>query len=533
VAVILINFTGNNTQPYTPAQVKSNVFTSTSSVNSYYKEISFGKIALAGNVDVTGDVFGWYTLTNSITTCDWPTWTDAAKAKLTSAGINTAAYNNFIVIGPNIASCGVAGVAWMPGDTSYINGYGTDARVVSHEIGHNFGVHHAASINCTSSTGTRVTLSDTCTEDEYGDWFDVMGFGWRHENNYQKGRLQYYAYASNTQTVPMATSQQYKVAPVEKATTEIQALRVPRAYDSAGNPTSFFYVEYRTPYGFDNFAAGSPVISGVSIRISTDYSVLSKTQLLDMTPATSTYDDSALLVGKEFYDSKTGIRIKTISVDATGAVVSVSTPTPPCTRANPSVSITPTSQWGNPGNTLGYQLSVTNKDGSYCAASTFNLTTTQPSGFAQTPATTSVSLAPGASTTITFQVAAGSSVASGNYSFTETVTNASATTYKAAVSGAFNIYDQNTLPPVVSIINPANGAKVGMKASVQANATSKTSISKMEVYINNILVKSVSGVTTVEYNLNTRKEKAGTITITVKAYDTAGRSGVATISVYK
>ncbi len=68
-----------------------------------------------------------------------------------------------------------AGLGDIAGPETWINGY-VQLRVMAHELGHNFGVHHANSLQC-SVSGMRVALSTDANcpfnsaSDEYGDPF--------------------------------------------------------------------------------------------------------------------------------------------------------------------------------------------------------------------------------------------------------------------------------------------------------------------------------------------------------------------------
>ena len=82
VAVILFNFENYPTTfNLTADDARSDVFTRNdpygygqNSVNAYYQEESYGKLSLTGALRPDGDVFGWYTIPNSVlsypsTTC--------------------------------------------------------------------------------------------------------------------------------------------------------------------------------------------------------------------------------------------------------------------------------------------------------------------------------------------------------------------------------------------------------------------------------------------------------------------------------
>jgi hypothetical protein len=66
VAVILINFTNDTSQPYSPAFANGIVFTNPDSVAAFYAEESYGQLA-----SFTGTVYGWYTINyDSSVGCD-------------------------------------------------------------------------------------------------------------------------------------------------------------------------------------------------------------------------------------------------------------------------------------------------------------------------------------------------------------------------------------------------------------------------------------------------------------------------------
>lgn len=51
------------------------------------------------------------------------------------------------------------------------------AVVLVHEMGHVLGLDHATSLTCRDEAGSPVPLSGSCTSEEYGDPFDIMGHG--------------------------------------------------------------------------------------------------------------------------------------------------------------------------------------------------------------------------------------------------------------------------------------------------------------------------------------------------------------------
>ena len=152
VAIVLLNFSNDTSQPYTIAFAGGVAFSNTDSVANYYAENSWGQLTL------TGDVFGWYTIPNTNANCAYSTWAGAANTAASAAGVNLSSYDNVVYAFPT-TSCGWAGLANMPGRNSYLNGPSAMVlRVMAHELGHNFGTHHASQLNCTEG-GVRVALS--------------------------------------------------------------------------------------------------------------------------------------------------------------------------------------------------------------------------------------------------------------------------------------------------------------------------------------------------------------------------------------
>ena len=342
VAVILANFSNDTSQPLTQDAARSLVFTDVRSTNAYFKEVSFGARSLVGKTRPDGDVFGWYTLTAGNNPCDYSAWGTAARAAAQSAGVDLSGYDHIVHYFPRATACSFSGVGQVPGKYTWING--SSASTISHELGHNFGLHHASSLNCTDN-GARVTLGGTCTLSEYGDPFDVMGSGFRHFSAYQKGRLGWFE-AANMVTV--TTDGTFTVVPIEQKATGIQSLRVPI------DGTKFFYVEFRQPFGFDSFSSTSAVVNGVLIHRGTDYASLSRPELLDMNTGSTTFTDAALGPGKTFTDAASNIKIGVTAISSAGATVTVDVPGGACTPATcQSLGAT----CGTPGNGCGGTLS--------------------------------------------------------------------------------------------------------------------------------------------------------------------------------
>lgn len=529
VAVILFNFIDNTGKPYTLDSARSITFTASNSVNAYFKQASLGNLSLEGKLRQDGDVFGWYTIPYSQTPCDYYTWASAANAAARSAGVDTTGYNHIVYGFPSTSACGWAGLGQLGGSLTWIKGGNFNTRVVGHELGHNLGVHHASSYSCTEN-GIRVPISSSCTKSEYGDPFDIMGNSLKHMSTFHKGRLNWYQ-TDNTNTVTQ--SGVYTIDMIEKPSTGIKALRIPKDVSSTGSITKYYYLEYRNPFGFDNFASTSNVSNGISIRIAPPYTSVTQTLLIDATPSTTSFGDPALTLNKSFTDSAKGITVKTIGIATSSATVEVVvTPTLLCGRNNPGTSISPSSQFGLAGESKTYNVTVTNKDTSTCPNSQFNIASVLPSGFSQTPSTFVTNpLPPGSSQTISINVTSGPLSGEQTYSFTETATNLSSISYKSSASASYSVYLPDSTPPAVSISSPSDGSNVSGRVQISASATDNRGVIKMELYLNGRLELS-SNSSSISHKWNTSpKSISGPYVITIKAYDQAGNTASESVSV--
>ncbi len=336
VAVILFTLPGDSGHSWTQEQARSRVFTASNSVSALYEEESYGQISLTGKLRADGDVFGPFDLSGSTAGCPYSTWNDEADQAAASAGVDLFGYQHIVYIFPLKSACQWGGIAELGGSRIDINGnsFGDAAtRTIAHEFGHNFGLQHAGSWTCTSG-GARVQISDTCTIGEYGDPFDTMGNGYRHNSGWNLAKLGLFA-PENVETV--SASGTYSLRSALTPTTEPTVLRIPRARAATNNNiTSWYYLEIRQTGGiFENVSDAS--MTGVSIR-ATAGSTSPETLLLDANPATSSFNDAPLKTGQTFDGGP--VQVKTLSAGNGRATVEVEVdtepPSPPALQATVS-----------------------------------------------------------------------------------------------------------------------------------------------------------------------------------------------------
>jgi hypothetical protein len=304
LAVLLVNFTSNTAQPWSIPTAAATMFTNSNSVANYFAEESDGQLL------VTGDVYGYLTIDFDTTGCNYTDLAAKARAAAAAANINLSSYTNIQYAFPNLSSCGWAGLAYLPGTESWVNNALT-LRVSSHELSHNFGVHHASTLACTVN-GTRVSLSANlanCSASEYGDPFSVMGSAsTRHTHNQQLASL---GWLPTGQRLTVTTTGTYVLGAAEDVSAAVRAIQIAR-----GDGT-YLYLEIRRPTGtsFDNFSTSDPAVKGVSIRLSNGWTSIIQSKLLDATPQTTSFNDAPLPVGSTFTDPKALVEITTVSVD--------------------------------------------------------------------------------------------------------------------------------------------------------------------------------------------------------------------------
>jgi PKD repeat protein len=297
VLVILLNFQNDTSQPYTVAQAQSTMFGATGSVAKFYSENSWDQTTLSG------DVAGWFTAPIAKpTTCDISAVQTQAQTAATNAGYNRASYNFEVYVFPGIGSCGWAGLAYVGWSGAWIN-QALSTYVVSHELGHNYGLLHAHSWNC----GTSV-LGSSCSRSEYGDPYDTMGGGLRHFGSYAKWSLDWLPGAGTASI--SGGSGTFTLSGLE-ASSGVRGLQL---LTDAGRT---YWLEFRQPIGFDAGLSGNAsAMNGVLVHLSP--SAVGGTDLLDMTPD-GNFGAAALTVGNSYTDAAASLRF-TPTVVSSGTI---------------------------------------------------------------------------------------------------------------------------------------------------------------------------------------------------------------------
>ncbi len=357
MAVFLVDFDNSPNQPFTPSQAHDLIFNG--QFEKFIEEQSYGRVKF------TGEVFNWITLPNDgsvedrFCTADIQT-TPMLQSFIVNQGINLENYSDIVYI-MNCDDQGVGGYASVQpitvavGTTSFtgtqatLQGEGNNFLntstwlgaypsyswtnldfLLSHEIGHNFGLWHSNALDCFTAA-VSLAYEGECFHREYGNPYDHMGAGDNfsaHFNAFQKEKA---GWILPRETVTIKNSGRYELDVLETASSrsKIAKILVPVNYVTR-NPSAvplypLYYLEYRDGIGFDE-NLNYPMLSnnkeglfintpcGITCTVPIDDNT--SPELVDMTP-TSDYSyqdlkDATLRMGNIFSDPRRGVRIKNV-----------------------------------------------------------------------------------------------------------------------------------------------------------------------------------------------------------------------------
>ncbi|MBW6440269.1 hypothetical protein KZ829_41760 [Actinoplanes hulinensis] len=456
---------------------------------AYWSEQTAGAITVP-----TIDVRDWVRIA-APNSCDYTAISNAAHAAHGVPASNSR--DHVLIYFPKTSACGWVGLAYVPGGEIWINGY-TYGDAWEHEFGHNLGLGHASSLNCTQDTAT-VAFSASCTVSSYAD-YDVMGFA-RYGDGYSLNTALSDVLGTLDNPVTASPGSLVKL-PAVTSITAPRAVKVPL-------PTSTLYLEYRPSTGRD---AGQPTgWGGVQVRqlLTGD----NQSRILNMNPAVG--NSRALAAGSTWAVPGTPLTLTVERIDSSGAEVRIDDPyndsTPPPAPAAPVFAGTGTF-------------------GPYASGSvtvSWPAVTDPESGIAEYRVLVNGqrTTVPGTQTSL--------KLAPFNGASTISVTAVNKSGMAGATSPTITVRGDNTPPTTPTITAPLNGQKVEGTATVRWKAATDTEsgVARYEILLDGTPLSTVDAPATaadVTFPLITNGQR----TLTLTAIDQVGnRSTQATTKV--
>jgi uncharacterized delta-60 repeat protein len=325
VLIIRVDFSDLQGTPVNPSgsvsitpDVAVNTFNNAGGVHDYYSESSYGQSTLqispvvsGASPDVTPVLRLPGTAASYATAYNNDLLHSDARAAALALGYDEANYDRVGVVfsylgGIASSQINYGGLGEVIGKYFWINGY-YDQRVISHEIGHNYGLNHANLWQV--ADGNPISSSGTSTE--YGDVFDPMGATYTANSDFSHWNKSILQWIPDTAVTLAASAGTYRIYRFDRAAAA--NLANPRALKVVRDSTKDYWIGYRHGSTNASLNGGAYVIWG--------YNTNQQGNLLDMTtPGTnpSGTHDEGLAIGTTFSDTVAGITIKPLAQGGTG-----------------------------------------------------------------------------------------------------------------------------------------------------------------------------------------------------------------------
>lgn len=298
-------------------------------LDHYWREVSYNTINVAGSGAV-----GWFVLPQPRSYYVYNNQLDHARAATDCTGVANPSVNFANYVGINLMfNAELDGYAWGGGFYLSLDGVSkiwnmtweppwgySDITVMSHEMGHGFGLPHSSGAYGQTYDNQWDIMSDSwsnCGRQSHVT-YGCLG---QHTNTYHKDLLGWIP-ATQKHTMEMNTVKTLVLEQVGlPQTSNYKMIRIP----IAGSSTHFYTVEARRQTGYDYKLPGQAVIIHEvdTMRVRPAY-------VVDSDWNGNTGDAGAMWsVGETFSDATNKISVEVIGVTSTGFVVKVKLGDPP------------------------------------------------------------------------------------------------------------------------------------------------------------------------------------------------------------
>ncbi len=449
VLAVIVDFESAPNENVTEEAIYNLVFNSAA---SYFDEASYGQMTLVG------DIVNNITVSLDPSVCDSYGLSQSADSLLLKQGYAPDSYDHVIYFITNNSGC-----TWSGKGT--VGGTGTGRTwikvptltVLTHELGHNFGLQHAHALECDGETLAADTSS--CKSYDYGDFVAKMGNA--NTASHFSGFNKEYLGWLGTRVTEVTDSNVVTLSAFEESSPAYpQVLKISKGLDSTGSQ-QWYYLEYRQPIGFDRSLINkTPSLQeGLVLRKATEGN-LNSSFLLDSSPLSS-WSDITINPGSPYIDTNQGIEINVVAANGAQIDVEVTYSSDQnvgqCTAAPLSFNaISPSESHVGVGESASFSYVVTNNDSDQCEPSVVSIADSSDNGLTATVDINDVTLNPGEHQTIALDVQVADNLTDGAYEVAITASrsvNADSVTQKAKLyvtSGSVS----NTPPAAIDDSQP-------------------------------------------------------------------------------
>jgi hypothetical protein len=460
VLVVAVSFGADLPACNTESAIKTITMDSTNpkSMLNFFKENSHGAFGITGKtVSVSIDVN-----LDTDRTCSTSAWTRAAEAALLAKGIDYTQYDHNMYVLPGRTACGFGGQAYVGANQSWVKQ--CSEKTFSHELGHNFGLHHSASLTY-----------------EYGDYSDTMGGQFMQFAAPKREQL---GWIKDSRIKLITASGTHQIAPLNQAPDASSTAQILKIWRE--NEQDYIYISYRDKSGTFDSSMLTSFANKVSIH---SFKPGNKYD-------TRSYHIASLALGEAYHLRDFGINIKVNSLNSSGAsIIFTQEEIATCTEHTPNIKITDSYPSIEQGQVFRGQMKIFNNSTKPCTPTkfTFSGSVSHSSLSYITSPVGALSIQPGEEGILNFEVQTTKSTPLG-YQWIYFIPSIDKNSYyfSQVFRSSFKVIASNSTditPPTVSINSPASGAEfsVGSSVDVSMSASDNIGVSSVKLYANNVL----------------------------------------------